>query len=153
MSDRVAILRDGKIEQIGTPDEIYDNPASPFVYDFLGNVNLFSGRVRDGSVLIGETEFAIGENTGESEKSAVAFVRPHDIRVTREHGAPALAAQVVRFNAAGPVATLELKRADSGEQFAVQLSKEQFQQLQPKPGEQVYVELKNVKVFADDYSI
>ena len=153
VSDRVAILRDGKIEQIGTPDEIYDNPASPFVYDFLGNVNLFSGRVRDGSVLIGETEFAIGENTGESEKSAVAFVRPHDIRVTREHGAPALAAQVVRFNAAGPVATLELKRADSGEQFAVQLSKEQFQQLQPKPGEQVYVELKNVKVFADDYSI
>src|SRR5271169_6694801 len=153
VADRVAILRDGRIEQIGTPDEIYDHPASPFVYDFLGNVNLFSGRVREGSVVIGETEFAIGENTGELEKSAVAFVRPHDIRVTREQNGPALAAQVVRFNAAGPVANLELKRLDSGENFMVQLSKELFQQLQPKPGEQVFVELKNVKVFSDDYSI
>ena len=153
VSDRVAILRDGRIEQIGTPEEIYDHPASPFVYDFLGNVNLFSGRVREAAVVIGETEFAIGENTGELEKSAVAFVRPHDIRVTREQTGPALAAQVIRFNAAGPVANLELKRLDGGEQFAVQLSKELFQQLQPKPGEKVFVELKNVKIFSDDYSI
>ena len=58
VSDRVAILRDGKIEQIGTPEEIYDHPASPFVYDFLGNVNLFSGRVKDGAMVIGGTEFA-----------------------------------------------------------------------------------------------
>ena len=51
VADRVAILRDGKIEQIGTPEEIYDHPASPFVYDFLGNVNLFSGRVHEGAVV------------------------------------------------------------------------------------------------------
>jgi sulfate transport system ATP-binding protein len=153
VSDRVAILRAGKIEQIGTPEEIYDHPASPFVYDFLGNVNLFSGRVSEGTVTIGETEFAVGENTGEAAKSAVAFVRPHDIRVTRAANGPALAAQVVRSNAAGPVANLELKRLDSGEQFTVQLSKELFQELSPKPGEQVFVELRNVKIFSDDYSI
>jgi sulfate transport system ATP-binding protein len=153
VADRVAILRDGRIEQIGTPEEIYDKPASPFVYDFLGNVNLFSGRVRDGTVTIGETEFALSEKTGEAETSAIAFVRPHDIRVTRVATGPALAAQVVRSNAAGPVANLELKRLDSGEQFAVQLSKELFQELSPKPGERVFVELKNVKVFSDDYSI
>ena len=153
VSDRVAILRAGKIEQIGTPEEIYDKPASPFVYDFLGNVNLFSGRVRDGSMLIGETEFALSEKTGEEKSSAIAFVRPHDIRVTRATTGPALSATVVRSNAAGPVANLELKRTDSGELFTVQLSKELFQELSPKPGEQVFVELKNVKVFSDDYSI
>ena len=153
VSDRVAILRAGKIEQIGTPEEIYDKPASPFVYDFLGNVNLFSGRVRDGSMVIGDTEFALSEKTGEEKSSAIAFVRPHDIRVTREATGPALSATVVRSNAAGPVANLELKRTDSGEQFTVQLSKELFQELSPKPGEQVFVELKNVKVFSDDYSI
>jgi sulfate transport system ATP-binding protein len=153
VSDRVAILRAGKIEQIGTPEEIYDHPASPFVYDFLGNVNLFSGRVSEGTVTIGETEFAVGESTGEAAKSAVAFVRPHDISVARAATGPALAAQVVRSNAAGPVANLELKRLDSGEQFTVQLSKELFQELSPKPGEQVFVELRNVRVFGDDYSI
>ena len=153
VADRVAILRAGKIEQIGTPDEIYDRPASPFVYDFLGNVNLFSGRVKDGAVVIGETHFALGEKTGENDTAAVAFVRPHDIRVTRTPSGPALAAAVIRSNAAGPVANLELKRLDSGELFTVQLSKEQFQELAPKPGEPVFVELKNVKIFADDYSI
>ncbi|MEY4916931.1 MAG: hypothetical protein RL616_844 [Verrucomicrobiota bacterium] len=153
VSDRVAILRAGKIEQIGTPEEIYDQPASPFVYDFLGNVNLFHGRVKDGAVVIGGTEFATPDAAGEQDSEAVAFVRPHDIRVTRQASGPALAATVIRSNAAGPVANLELKRLDSGEQFTVQLSKELFQELQPKPGEQVFVELKNVKVFADDYSI
>jgi sulfate transport system ATP-binding protein len=153
VSDRVAILRNGSIEQIGTPEEIYDKPASPFVYDFLGNVNLFSGRVKDGAVVIGDTEFAAPETAGEVDSAAVAFVRPHDIRVTREATGPALAAVVIRSNAAGPVANLELKRLDSGEQFSVTLTKEVFQQLQPKPGEQVFVELKNVKVFSDDYSI
>jgi sulfate transport system ATP-binding protein len=153
VSDRVAILRAGKIEQIGTPEEIYDKPASPFVYDFLGNVNLFHGRMKDGAVVIGGTEFATSDAAGEQDSEAVAFVRPHDIRVTRVATGPALAATVIRSNAAGPVANLELKRLDSGEQFTVQLSKELFQELQPKPGEQVFVELKNVKVFADDYSI
>src|ERR1039457_5226595 len=79
VADRVAILRDGRIEQIGTPEEIYDHPASPFVYDFLGNVNLFSGRVREGTVIIGETEFAVEETVGGTDTDAVAFVRPHDI--------------------------------------------------------------------------
>jgi sulfate transport system ATP-binding protein len=154
VADRVAILRVGRVEQIGTPEEIYDNPASPFVYDFLGNVNLFSGRVRDGTVVIGETKYDVPETAGESDSDAIAFVRPHDIRVTREPSGPAtLAARVIRSNAAGPLANLELVRLDTGGQFTVQLSKEQFQQLQLKAGEPVFVELRNVKVFADDYSI
>jgi sulfate transport system ATP-binding protein len=154
VADRVAILRAGRIEQIGSPEEIYDNPATPFVYDFLGNVNLFSGRARDGEVVIGDSELAVPGTSGESDTPAVAFVRPHDIRVAREpSGAAWLAARVIRSNAAGPLANLELERLDSHELFTVQLSKEQFRELQPKAGEQVFVELRNVKVFAEDYSI
>ncbi len=154
VADRVAILRDGRIEQIGTPEEIYDNPASPFVYDFLGNVNLFSGRVREGTVIIGETEFAVEETAGETDTDAVAFVRPHDIRIMREpNGQKTFPARILRCNAAGPLANLELERLDGGGNFAAQLSKEEFQQLQPKAGEHVFVELKNVKVFSEDFSI
>jgi sulfate transport system ATP-binding protein len=154
VADRVAILRDGRIEQIGTPEEIYDHPASPFVYDFLGNVNLFSGRVREGSVVIGETEFAVEETAGETDTDTVAFVRPHDIRITREAGGQkTFPARILRSNAAGPMANLELERLDGGGQFTAQLGKEEFQQLQLKPGEQVFVELKNVKIFSDDFSI
>jgi sulfate transport system ATP-binding protein len=154
VADRVAILREGKIEQIGTPEEIYDRPVSPFVYDFLGNVNLFSGRVKDGAVLIGDMPFSVAETDRATETETVAFVRPHDIRITREkNGAQTFPARVVRCHAAGSVATLELERLDAGGHFTAQLSKEEYQQLQPKSGEQVFVELRNVRLFTDDYSI
>ncbi|HEY3760350.1 MAG TPA: sulfate ABC transporter ATP-binding protein [Verrucomicrobiae bacterium] len=154
VADRVAILRDGKIEQIGTPEEIYDHPATPFVYDFLGNVNLFSGRVHEGEVKIGESKFNVPETAGETEADTVAFVRPHDIRITREaNGHKTFPARVIHFNAAGPLANLELERMDGGGPFSAQLSKEEFSQLQPKVGEEVFVELKNVKIFSEDFSI
>jgi sulfate/thiosulfate transport system ATP-binding protein len=154
VAGRVAILRDGRIEQMGTPKDIYDHPATPFVYDFLGNVNLFKGEVRDGSVQIGESKFAAPEIAGESDSKATAFVRPHDVHVTREPTVPtAFAANIVRFHLVGPLARLELQREDNGEPFTAHLSKERFHELEPQPGERVYVELKNVKIFPEDYSI
>jgi sulfate/thiosulfate transport system ATP-binding protein len=154
VADRVAILRQGKIEQVGTPDEIYDRPASPFIYDFLGNVNLFHGRIHHGRVHIGNTEFPIGAAPDQTEAPTVAYVRPHDIRVSRRPDERAtLPARVLRFHAAGPIAHLELARLDDRAPFAVQLSKEEFRQLEPRPGEQLFVELQSVRVFADDYSI
>jgi sulfate transport system ATP-binding protein len=154
VADRVAILREGRVEQMGTPAEIYDHPATPFVYDFLGHVNAFAGRVRDGAVEIGEGKFTAPGIAGETDSDAVAFVRPHDIRVARAPGGPTtLKARVKYFNAVGPFANLELERLDSHEQFTVQLSKEQFRELQPRLGEELFVELRNVKVFPEDFSI
>jgi sulfate transport system ATP-binding protein len=154
VADRVAVLRAGRIEQIGTPDEIYDRPASPFVYDFLGNVNLFRGRLKDGAVEIGGTEFALPETGGQPGAAAVAFVRPHDIRIRREATEQkSFPARVVRRNTAGPLATLNLERLDDGGEFTVQMSQEHFQALAPRIGETVLVELKNVRVFAEGYSI
>jgi sulfate transport system ATP-binding protein len=154
VAGRVAILRDGKIEQIGTPEEIYDQPATPFVYDFLGNVNLFKGQVRDGNVQIGESKFPAPEMPGEFESTATGFVRPHDIHVTRKPVDPAaLPAIVLHFNVAGPVARLELERIDNKEIFTAEISKERFHELEPKPGERLYVELQKVKFFPEDYSI
>ena len=89
----------------------------------------------------------------QADSEAVAFVRPHDIRITREASAQTFSARVLRSNAAGPVANLELERSHDGGHFTAQMSKEEFQLLQPKAGEEVFVELKNVKVFSDDYSI
>ena len=52
VADRIVVMNGGKIEQLGTPDEVYDHPASPFVYDFLGNVNLFRGRLNHGKLIL-----------------------------------------------------------------------------------------------------
>ena len=105
-------------------------------------------------MVIGGTEFATPESAAERDTDAVAFVRPHDVRITREpDGQKTFPAVILRCNAAGPVANLELERVNDGGHFSAQMSKEEFQQLQPKAGEQVYVELKNVKIFPEDYSI
>src|SRR2546425_8309819 len=62
VADRVVVMNEGRIEQLGSPDEVYNHPATPFVYNFLGNVNLFHGRVDDGKAYI--TEVA-GEAVGQ----------------------------------------------------------------------------------------
>ena len=92
--------------------------------------------------------------TDEAECRAAIDYTKRTIGLTREAGGnTTFLARILRCNAAGPLANLELERLSDSGQFSAQLSKEEFQQLQPRAGEEVYVELKNVKVFADDYSI
>ena len=148
VADRVAILRAGRIEQIGTPNEIYDHPASSFVYDFLGQVNLFHGRVKDNAVVIGSAAFDLSEKQA-PEANAVAFVRPHDIRVSRSagHGEGWLPARVIRCTTTGPFASLELEQLDGGAHFVAQLTREELRSLSPVPGEHLFVALQRVRVF------
>src|SRR5471032_2370890 len=79
VSDRVVVMNGGKIEQVGTPEEVYARPATSFVYNFLGNVNIFHGRVSDGKVQFGEMEMPLPHaqaSAANTEKAAV-FIRPH----------------------------------------------------------------------------
>src|SRR3989454_5825113 len=54
VADRVVLMNEGRVEQVGTPEEVYHHPASAFVYNFLGNVNLFQRHVAEGNVDLGE---------------------------------------------------------------------------------------------------
>src|ERR1700694_2558957 len=76
VSDRVAIMNQGRIEQVGTPAEVYDNPANAFVYQFLGDVNLFHERIESGRPL------PVSSN-GAAAVGAVGYVRPHELEITR----------------------------------------------------------------------
>src|SRR5258708_1872513 len=98
VADRVAVMNQGKIEQIGTPEDIYENPANAFVYQFLGNVNLFHGRTEDGH-LHGPGKDGAFEN-GRADK-AVTYVRPHDVASYREANGTTLAARVKHIGFVG----------------------------------------------------
>jgi sulfate/thiosulfate transport system ATP-binding protein len=84
VADRIVVMNHGVVEQIGSPQEVYDNPASPFVYQFLGNVNLFHSRVHEGIAKIGEVELPLNEHQQANDSPAVAYVRPHDIEILRQ---------------------------------------------------------------------
>ncbi len=144
VSDRVVVMNRGKIEQIGTPDEVYEHPANPFVLNFLGSVNVFHGRTKAGEV-------APAVQAGQQ----VSYVRPHELDITRQlDGTKEGVEAVVRYiHAVGPTVRLEMEYRDDGRRLDAELTREKFQELQLKTGETVYATPRRLQVFSDDYSI
>ena len=112
LADRVVVMNHGVIEQIDTPDAVYNRPASAFVCDFLGNANklpcaLASGAVEIGGLRIGNTAPPAPDGRG------IAFVRPHEFAIEKP-GAPGVPATLRRLAQTGPLAALECADAEGG---------------------------------------
>jgi sulfate transport system ATP-binding protein len=119
VSDRVVLMNQGHIEQIGSPQEVWDQPASSFVYGFLGDVNLFHGRAHEGQVHIGQDHQGVTLSTPEHAQAqnakAFAYVRPHELDVKPyQTGDLGLIAKLTRANVVGPTARLEFEPLDHG---------------------------------------
>ncbi|MBI5723380.1 MAG: TOBE-like domain-containing protein [Planctomycetes bacterium] len=145
VADRVVVMDQGKIEQVGTPQEVFHNPASEFVMTFLGNVNLFHGRVEDGKITLGQAGSAT-----DTQIITRLFVRPHDFEVSRTPAADNFQAAILRINAAGPNVRLELK-SRFNEEFAADISHELARSLNLNAGDTVYVKPRNVRVFPPNH--
>ncbi len=149
VADRVVVLNEGQIEQIGTPDEVYDHPATPFVYQFLGDVNLFHGRVHEGQARIGDVQLEL-PGSPERRDSAVFYARPHEIDILREpDGQAAIAAQIIDIRALGATVRVELERQDDHGIVEVEMSRDQFNSKDLDRGESVYLQPKRLRVFAE----
>lgn len=148
VADTIVVMNKGVVEQTGTPGEVYDNPASPFVYHFLGHVNLFHSRVHAGFARIGDIELETPEHDGVEDTPALAYVRPHDIDIQREgNGVAAFRAVVSHIHPIGPVVRLELRREDQTELIEAELTRERFRELALQTGEHVFVRPRNLRVF------
>jgi sulfate transport system ATP-binding protein len=154
VSDRVVVMNRGRVEQEGTPEGVFEHPANAFVMDFLGNVNVFHGRVEGGRALLGSFEMAYPEYPHDESRPVTAYVRPHELEVDRiPRGASSLKAEVIRINAAGPAVKVELFAKDFGIPLNVELSQERHTELRLKPGDTVFVFPKRVRVFVQNYQI
>jgi sulfate transport system ATP-binding protein len=152
VADRIVVLNKGKIEQIGSPDDIYNNPASPFVYDFIGQVNLFHSRVRDGWAHIGDYKIAAPEYQAVSDQPAVAYVRPHDIELSNQNSEGAIPATVSYVSTAGAVLRIELKNELSKDVIHVELPRAQERSLDLSVGAKVFARPTSSKVFLQQVS-
>jgi sulfate transport system ATP-binding protein len=110
VADRIAVMNSGQVEQVGSPTEIYEHPASDFVMGFVGPVSTIGGRL----------------------------VRPHDVRVVRDREPGSIEAQVLRVVPLGFEVRLELSLAD-GTQARAQLTRAQAAELEVSSGDLVYV--------------
>ncbi len=149
LADRVLVMNEGRIEQIGTPDEVFHQPATEFVVKFLGQVNFFHGRLEGGKVHFATLAWESPEHAGAPTQAARVFIRPHELDVGVErNGQPALEAVVTRIHSAGPNVRLELQ-ASSGERLHAELTQERYRSLGISTGSTVFVTPREVKVFAD----
>jgi sulfate transport system ATP-binding protein len=150
LADRVAIMAAGRIEQVGSPTEVYEGPQSPFVYDFLGRTNAFDCVVENGRARLGDKAFAVD---GLPDGPAIAFVRPHDV-VLRDPENAAFsedatlpdAAAVRLVTVLGPKAWVELSH--KGQVIAAEIGRELLEELHLKAGSRCTVQLRLPCFFA-----
>jgi sulfate transport system ATP-binding protein len=153
VADRVVVMNQAKIEQVGTPEEVFHHPASQFVMEFLGQVNVFHCRVKEGKASMGDLVFEYPGYDGVHEKDASVYMRPHELEIQKTASdAIGLSACVARLNPAGAVARVHLTLL-SGDNIHVELSQENYRQLQLSIGDNVFVCPKHARVFVPDYAI
>ncbi|MDB5581264.1 MAG: sulfate transport system permease protein 1 [Bradyrhizobium sp.] len=134
VADRIVVFNHGRIEQIGTPAEVYENPVSPFVIDFLGRANRFTA----------------------SGGQHAAYARPHEIEVSSSNLEGGATATVEHFTNHGPLVQLALTNG-AGDTVEVDLFREQADALALTRGQQVYYRPRALRVFPEvqqpEYSI
>lgn len=152
VSDYVAVMNQGCVEQVGTPDEVFHRPASSFVMNFLGAVNNFHGRLERGKVVFGNMELDAPEHGDGHGEAALVYIRPHDMEIQNApDGNPSFKATIVRIHSAGANVRLELTAA-SGEPLHAEISHQQFQTLHLSPGSEVYVAPRAIRVFNETHT-
>ena len=159
VADRVVVMNKGKVEQIGSPQQVWDHPASPFVYGFLGDVNLFHGRAHEGEVQLDGIKIQAPEHGQAQDAKAMAYVRPHDLQVERYvAGAQGLVVTLTRALVIGPIARLELTPVDANQAgdntqdklVEAQLTAQEFRDLGVQEGDTLVVTPRRAKVFIEE---
>lgn len=136
VADEIVIMNNGQIEQTGTPAEIYDRPATPFVMSFIGAVNV-----------IPQTS-PIANDLNSSGQAADLFVRPQDIEIFTQPQPDAITAKVLRITHLGWEVQVELCLPDE-HQVVAHISRSEFAQLDIKIDHHVFILIRESHVFSD----
>jgi sulfate transport system ATP-binding protein len=157
VADKVVVMNHGRIEQEGTPLQVFEHPANAFVMDFLGNVNKLPVRVEGGRLLLGETghvEVPAQMLANSGNGRADAYIRPHELDISRSaDGGNCMVAKVVHVNPAGSVIKVRLLAEDFGLMINVDLTLDRYHVLELKPNDAVFVTPKSGKIFEPEYAI
>jgi len=120
VADRVVVMNQGKVEQVGTPTEVFDHPASDFVIRFLGQVNVLDGRL---------------------------YVRPHELDIARQPGPERIAARVLRVTPLGAIVKVELAVERAEAPIRADLDRRTAEALALAAGDAVWLSLHRARVF------
>ncbi|CAP42246.1 sulfate/molybdate ABC transporter ATP-binding protein [Bordetella petrii] len=149
VADRVVLMNAGRVEQVGTPREVWERPATPFVYGFLGDVNQVSGHASRGVWQAHGVQLPAPELAQAQHQQAVAYVRPHEIDLARDDGqGQGIPVRLNHAYLAGPSAYLELERRDIQAIIEAQVPERLYRELDLKEGESLLARPRRARVFA-----
>ena len=140
VSDNIVIFNKGEVEQIGTPEDVYGNPANPFVYSFLGNVNLFHARVDNGAL-------QLNDQTHDNDLSI--FIRPHNVKIalTKDNDR-ALEARIIAYRFLGNRVRVDLKTIDGAKDIEADIDNKQWQEIKKANQDIVYIYFAEGKTYS-----
>ncbi len=148
VADKVVVMNNGKVEQVGTPDELYEHAVNPFVYQFLGHVNAFEGEIRHGQIHVNGWVMPSDEHASIIQAAALICVRPHDFHLSRQADqGNNLQANVLSVQMLGAMVRLELQRPQHSEPLRIELVKEYYRTLELQRGDTVYLKPRHIRVF------
>lgn len=155
LSEHVILLKDGQVEQAGSPSDLYENPVSAFVASFLGGAKVFRGNVVEGRVEFARKSISASAGSFAEGTAVEAFVRPHDIhlsKATTGNGSERLA-RVERFVRVGAYVKLVIVLPD-GDTLAVQMPRHEFEAHQLERGDSVVLGVRDLRLNPElDYAI
>jgi sulfate/thiosulfate transport system ATP-binding protein len=140
VSDEIVVMNKGRVEQVGTPADVYDHPATAFVMSFIGPVNVLPSSSR------------IFQGNGFDSAHPEMFLRPQDVLIDTTPNGTTVAARVSRLIHLGWEIQAELT-LDDGQVVTAHLTRERFDELQLEPQQKVYVKPKDARSFPLYYSI
>lgn len=153
VADRVVLMNRGHVEQIGTPREIYEEPATAFAYGFIGTTNEFLGHIEGAHLRVGDDLLPHGATSLKEGRPMVAYARPPDLKVVpHRDGERGIAAKVNRIIGTGPVARIELIGTASGEAgrldyFEAELTQSELASLDLSAGQPVRLIASRLRLF------
>ncbi|MDR2398396.1 MAG: sulfate ABC transporter ATP-binding protein [Spirochaetaceae bacterium] len=153
VSDSIVILNKGKIEQVGTPEAVYDNPANPFVYGFLGNVNLFHARLEKGALRLDTEEPQVDEpvQAGSDPDGVSFFVRPHDVGISvSDQDHQGIKARIVSHRLLGSRVRVEVKTLSGDKVLEADMDKKQWNEIKEAHPAFVYLQFSAAKIYSAD---
>lgn len=147
VADEIVVMNQGKIEQVGSPQEVYDHPATSFVMEFVGEVNILPGTngLLDGSA----RDHSAIPNVHPSQTQV--FIRPHDLEIHSESDPQAKPAIVKRIIHLGWEILVELELPD-GREILANMSREKFAHSPIESGQVVYIKPRHARYFVDPKS-
>ncbi|MBP7063659.1 TOBE-like domain-containing protein [Ferrovibrio sp.] len=145
LADRIVLMGEGRIEQVGTPDEIYEHPASPFVARFLGGVNEIAAEVANGHIRVAGAETETLARIAVGDGAVELFVRPQEIDL---EAAPQALARIRSITSSGPVLRYDVTLPDSDKAIEVELTREVARRSNLRQGDAVHVRIRQGRVFA-----